>query len=84
MPFVGRGWHACTTLPDPKDRDTTKLNLINDAKGKKSASKIYLSGGEYMGIKGNENVRNMVESRRIKVDASESRRRVQRFSLFHK
>jgi len=59
MPFVGRGWHACTTLPDPKDRGTTNLNPINDATGKNSAPKIYLSGGGYMGTKGNENVRTL-------------------------
>lgn len=59
MPFVGRGWHACTTLYDPKHRGMKNQMSVDSKEKTKSLSKIYLSGGGYMGTKGNENVRTL-------------------------
>lgn len=54
MPFVGRGWHACTTWHNEADRRlgvkllSRKEEMVDDR-----GPKMFLSGGGYMGTKGN-------------------------------
>jgi|AntRauTorckE5430_2_1112549.scaffolds.fasta_scaffold08434_3 hypothetical protein len=59
MPFVGRGWHACTTWDDPMDTSQGVRKELgqtfNDANDDLPA-KIFLSGGGYIGSKGNNEV----------------------------
>ena len=50
MPFTGRGWHACTTWHDNDDK---KRGVKNDILVNDRGSKLFLSGGGYMGTKGN-------------------------------
>ncbi len=54
MPFTGRGWHACATWHNSKDK-TRGLGLISTDEDKidHRGPKIFLSGGGYMGTKGN-------------------------------
>lgn len=62
MPFVGRGWHACTTWHDPNDRSSGVRKPFKSSSTKDNAikiesrSKIFISGGAYMGSKGNSEV----------------------------
>lgn len=60
MPFVGRGWHACATWHNPTDvdRGVTLLSLQEDEQDDRG-SKIFMSGGGYMGTKGNNVVENL-------------------------
>lgn len=60
MPFTGRGWHACTTWHNEADKQMSVKTLsrdegIVDDRG----SKIFISGGGYMGTKGNNEVRTL-------------------------
>ncbi len=68
MPFVGRGWHACTTWHHPYDKArSVRRSFMIDGNGNTNAHtdtdeeeyappKIFLSGGGYMGTKGNNAV----------------------------
>ena len=67
MPFRGRAWHSCTTWHHPRDkgvyhRDDHTHNIhahnIND-ESREKWPRIYLSGGGYMGTKGNNVVRTL-------------------------
>ena len=58
MPFVGRGWHACTTWHDPHDssrgvRRPLEESNENDENENELPAKIFISGGGYTGTKGN-------------------------------
>jgi len=56
MPFVGRAWHACHTWHDPSDKSRgVRRPLVNDEANEMPA-KILLSGGGYLGSKGNHAV----------------------------
>lgn len=59
MPFVGRGWHACTIWHDPKDysRGVRKsLEYTANTTNEDLPAKIFLSGGGYIGSKENTEV----------------------------
>ena len=60
MPFVGRGWHSCTTWYDINDRSRGVKALRSTKQSEEEEQtwpKLYISGGGYMGIKGNSDVR---------------------------
>ena len=66
MPFIGRAWHACATLHDVKDasrsvrlQSTQDLSSEDIGEAPYVPSKLYLSGGGYMGTKGNSDVRTL-------------------------
>ena len=66
MPFIGRAWHACANLHDTKDpsqgvqlQSAQKLSSVNGGEHPYVPSKLYLSGGGYMGTKGNSDVRTL-------------------------
>ena len=59
MPFVGIGRHACTTWHEPKDssRGVRKsLGHAANATNDDLPAKVFLSGGVYIGSKGNTEV----------------------------
>ena len=58
MPFIGRGWHACSTWHSVDDEQKS-VNIIPSSKSNVHVrgSKVFLSGGGYMGAKGNSVVR---------------------------
>ena len=53
MPFVGRGWHACTTWHDPSNKSRGVRKPLENNTGDEPPSKILISGGGYVGSKGN-------------------------------
>jgi len=61
MPFVGRGWHSCTTWHDNLDKyiRVGALSYAHDSSNltdeelKNAWPRIYLAGGGYTGTKGN-------------------------------
>ena len=54
MPFVGRGWHACTTWHDDSDRSRgVKMLSRKEEAIKDRGSKLILCGGGYIGTKRN-------------------------------
>ncbi len=57
MPFVGRGWHSCTTWHNKLHRQrSVKLLSLDDELVNDSGSRIFIAGGGYMGKKGNSEV----------------------------
>ena len=60
MPFVGRGWHACTSW-HKHDNVGKGVHLLamNEDEQDDRGSKIFLSGGGYIGTKGNNVVENL-------------------------
>ena len=60
MPFIGRGWHACTTWHNTDDvQKGVKLLSIKEDEQDDRGSKIIISGGGYIGTKGNNRVENL-------------------------
>jgi hypothetical protein len=56
MPFVGRAWHACTVWHDPNDRAKGIRRPLANDKDDGMPAKLILSGGGYLGTKGNHEV----------------------------
>jgi hypothetical protein len=60
MPFVGRGWHACITWHNPKNKSKgVRRHLVeppeDEDKNEDSRPKIFITGGGYIGSKGKNN-----------------------------